>query len=1020
MNNTISRRDFLIKATTVTAGACSLRPVLSQNTGALRTALSSTRRGQLWNVAANRLAYQSSSIDDNRTAHLVTDGSRQTMWESQPGGDQWIAVDLGATFSLDHLTIRWQYAPAASCRIQVSTEHAPTGHATLHLPWNTVYEVPEGSGGTLEIPLHATPARSIRVIATLPSDKTLAIIELQAWSSHGAQAPPTSPQAVMTRRAELTDGWSLLSAKFNASTPEEISAPSLSSAGWIPAVVPGTVLASYLKAGAIPDPFYGNQQEQVSEAFFTHNDFWYRNTFHIAEDCRGRRLWLIFDGINWKADVYLNGTRLGAIEGAFIRTRFDITAAAIVGGANCVAVLIHQVDHPGPVQHKILGGEYRNGGILGLDSPTFLASIGWNWLPTIRGRNIGIWNHVRFETSGDVVLEDPWVATETLAPDNSRATLAIRTGIRNLATTIVRCTLAFALGDSHGSQEITLQPGESRTVEITPDQWPALDISHPQLWWPNGYGEAVLHTLDLEIQCKGQSSDQQSLTFGIRKFDYRTDGGILTIEANHCKILCRGGNWGMDEGMLMCDREGYDLRIRMHHDMNLVMIRNWVGMVGREEFYDACDRYGILVWDDFWLANPVDGPDPSDHAMFMRNALDKIRRIRRHACLALYCGRNEGVPPPDIDAGLQRAIAELDGTRYYIPASASGLVTGHGPYDNQDPSWYFEHRGTTFHSEQGIVCVPPVESMRAMMPAESLWPISDSWAVHDYQVPRSVLYTERIQQRYGPPIDIDDYCRKAQLLNLETAKAIYECLQSRQGSGQLIWMTQAAWPALICQLYDYTFEQTGAYFGAKTGCRPIHILWDQFANVVKVANNTPNAQRGLIAGAWIYDLNSHVRWHREVTLNADPASAQECFPLNLPADLTAVYFVKLTLRMERSTISENFYWAPRQNEDCTSLNRLRRVCVRAVARRASGSENQIVVSVSNPDSAIALAIRLKVVDALTGQRILPIMYDNNYFSLLPSEARQIAIDFPQPSINHKSYQLTLEGWNVGPGTVPIE
>ena len=1020
MNNTLCRRDFLIKATTATAAACSCGSVLAQSSDALRTSLSPVRRGELCNVAANRLAYQSSSIDDNRTAHLVTDGSRQTMWESQPGGAQWIAIDLGATFSLDHLTIRWGHPPAAVCRIQVSTEHAPTGHAMARLLWHTVFEVPEGSGGTLQVPLHGAPARSIRLITTLPSNKTAAIVEVHAWSSQIAPLPTKSPQSLSPDGAELPEGWSLLSAMFNASTPQEISSPSHRAPGWLPAVVPGTVLASYLKTGAIPDPFYGNQQEQVSEAFFTHNDFWYRNTFHISEDCHGRRLWLIFEGINWKADVYLNGTRLGAIEGAFIRTRFDITAAAIVGGANCVAVLIHQVDHPGPVQHKTLGGEYRNGGVLGLDSPTFLASIGWNWLPTIRGRNIGIWNHVRFATSGDVILEDPWVATEALAPDNSHATLLIRTGIHNLAETAKSCTLSFTLGSSHGSQEITLQPGESRTVEINKQHWHALDIQHPRLWWPNGYGEAALHTLNLDIQWEDRPSDQKSVTFGIRKFDYQTNGGILIIYVNHCKILCRGGNWGMDQGMLMCDREGYDLRIRMHHDMNLVMIRNWVGMVGRDEFYEACDRYGILVWDDFWLANPVDGPDPSDHPMFLRNALDKIRRIRHHASLALYCGRNEGHPPPDIDAGLRRATAELDGTRYYIPASASGLVTGHGPYDNQDPAWYFEHRGTTFHSEQGIVCVPPVESMKAMMPAESLWPISDMWAVHDYQVPRSVLYTERLQQRYGPPVDIEDYCQKAQLFNLETAKAIYESLQSRQGSGQLIWMTQAAWPALICQLYDYTFEQTGAYFGAKTACRPIHILWDQFANVVKVANNTPHAQRGLSAAAWIYDLNGHMRWHKEITLDAHPASAQECFPLDPPVDLTAAYFVKLTLSKERAKLSDNFYWAPLQNQDCTSLNRLPRVRLRAVARRASESENQIVVSLSNPDSAIALAVRLKVVDARTGLRVLPIMYDDNYFSLLPSEARQITIGFPQPLKNEKSYQLALEGCNVGPSTIHIQ
>jgi hypothetical protein len=985
----------------------------------LRTTLSSTASEGLFNVAANRLAYQSSSIDDNRTAHLTTDGSRQTLWESQPGGEQWISIDLGQAFPIDHLTIRWAGSFPSAYRVQVSDQSISSGHDAAEHPWSTPYQNSHCTGGAELVPLNAVHASRIRLIADLPSNQTMAISTIEAWSS--APRPSRSPakQVAHNDGDELNVNWSLISAAFNASNPEEISSADFTGSDWLPATVPGTVLASYLTAHAIPDPFYGNQQSQVSEAFFTHNDFWYRTIFHISDDCRSRRLWLIFEGINWKADVYLNGSKLGSIAGAFIRTSFDITQAARIGGANCVAVLIHQVDHPGQVQHKILGGQYRNGGILGLDSPTFLASIGWNWLPTIRGRNIGIWNHVRFETSGDVVLEDPWVETETLSSDKSRAALVVKTGLRNLADTSKTCALALTFGNGHSSQQITLQPGESRLIEINKLHWPALDVPNPSLWWPNGYGEPTLHTLQLQVEIDGHNSDTKSVTFGIRKFNYRTDGGILIIDVNHCKILCRGGNWGMDQGMLMCDRQGYDLRVRMHRDMNLVMIRNWIGMVGRDEFYDACDRYGILVWDDFWLANPSDGPDPSDHAMFMANARDRIRRTRHHASLALYCGRNEGDPPPDIDAALRDATTTLDGSRFYIPASASGLVTGHGPYDNQDPAWYFEHRGTTFHSEQGVVCVPPVESMRAMMPKTSLWPISDIWAIHDYQVPRSVLYTQRIEQRYGPPSGIEDYCLKAQLVNLETAKAIYESLQGHQGGGQLIWMTLAAWPALICQLYDYSFEQTAAYFGAKTACRPLHILWDQFSNVIKIANNTPDHQPNLTAEAWIYDLNGHEQWHAHATISVPPASAADCFPLALPPALTPVYFVKLVLRSGSEPVSENFYWAPLQNGDCISLNQLPRVSLQASARR-DHRDNSIAARIANPTSSVAVAVRLKVVDSNTGERLLPAMYQDNYFSLLPGESRQIAINFPQHSLTAQPSQLHLEGWNIDPRTIVIQ
>jgi Glycosyl hydrolase 2 galactose-binding domain-like/Exo-beta-D-glucosaminidase Ig-fold domain/NedA-like, galactose-binding domain/Glycosyl hydrolases family 2 len=1015
MQNTISRRDFIIKATAATAAVCTSQPLLGSGIHAIQSTLSPAAFAGHFDVARNRLAYQSSAADDNHTAHLVTDGSTQTWWESAPGGEQWISIDLGDLFPIDRITIHWCHAHAQAYQLQISSSDSD------HAQWTTAYETTQGTGGVEQVPLDAVSARKIRLLAATAPGKNIAISEFQVWSTESRPSPHNPIQTVTSSGALLTDGWALQSAMFTASTPMDTSSTRYSSTDWIPAIVPGTILASYLAADTIPDPFYGDQQSQVSEDFFTHNDFWYRDIFEISPDCRGRRLWLVFEGINWKADVYLNGTKLGSIKGAFIRTRFDITSVAVCGGENCVAVLIHKVAHPGEVQHKQLGRHYRNGGILGLDSPTFLASIGWNWLPTIRGRNTGIWNNVRFETSADVILEDPWITTESLSPDNSRADLAVKTEIKNLSSSSRRCTLSLSMENILFKKEITLQPNETRSIAITKSELSTLAIQNPRLWWPNGYGEPTLHTMRLRVEHDGRVRDEKNIQFGIRKIDYRTDGGILAIYVNGCKILCRGGNWGMDNGMLMCTPEGYDLRVRMHRDMNLVMIRNWVGMVGHDAFYDACDRYGILIWDDFWLANPSDGPDPSDHAMFMSNAADRIRRTRHHPSLALYCGRNEGDPPPDIDAGLRAATSKLDGTRFYISGSASGLVTGHGPYDSQDPAWYFEHRGTTFHSEQGLVCVPPVESMRTMMPEASLWPISDMWAIHDYQDPRSVLYTERIGQRYGTPSGIDDYCRKAQMLNLESAKAIYESLQSHQGSGQLIWMTQAAWPALICQLYDYYFEQTAAYFGAKTACEPLHILWDSYSNVIKVANNTPQTQANLHADAWIYDLDGRTRWHKQADLGLPSTSAQPCFSLDLPGDLSQVFFVKLKLSRGKTLLSENFYWAPAQNGDCSALNSMPSVNLNTSARLTSQQITPgITTTISNPTHAISLAVRLKAVNGETGERILPAMYEDNYFSLLPGESRRIRITFPHQSLSGKTPHLIVEGWNIAHAQIRVE
>jgi Exo-beta-D-glucosaminidase Ig-fold domain/Glycosyl hydrolases family 2 len=819
--------------------------------------------------------------------------------------------------------------------------------------------------------------------------------------------------------------WKLQNATLVDAMPEKISQADFDDSHWIPAVVPGTVLTSYLAIGAIPNPWYGDQISEISEQFFSRNDFWYRCPFTIPAGDTGRHIWLNFEGINWKAGIFLNGTVVGHIDGAFIRGRFDITSAAKSGMTNYLAVLIHHVAHPESspktVIHKKLGSPTVNGDVLGYDSPTFLASAGWNWLPIVPGREIGIWNDVRVETTGDVELIDPWVITDLPLPKTDRADLTVKTELRNNTSHPERGELIGEIGDITFHQEETLEPGQTKPVTLDKLNCPQLSMANPRLWWPNGYGDQPLYMLKLRFEIGGIISDSRSVHFGIRKISYLITNAIdstnpmLTLSVNGRRILLRGGNWGMDEGMLNCDAAGYDLRVRLHHDANLNMIRNWVGMVGNEAFYDACDRYGILIWDDFWLANPVDGPNPTDDGMFIANMRDKIRRVRSHPSLALYCGRNEGLPPQELDLAMCSATSELDGTRYYIPHSAAGAVTGYGPYDDRNPEWYFANRGKALHSELGIVAVPSVESMRAMMPETNLWPINDMWAVHDYQTPRSDHYTKRIIQRYGAPTGIDDYCRKAQMVNMETAKAMFECLRANRGSGELIWMTQSAWPALICQLYDYYFEPTAAYFGAKQGAKPLHIFWDSNADIIEAANDTLNDETDLTAEARAYDLDGKEMWHKSTSLDLPSARVKNCFAIQRPTDPSAVFFIKLKLCRGKEILDDNFYWSSGKNGSCTNLDQLPHVALPVIASKADdGQTCRLAVHVSNPTPHVTLMIRLKVIRANSGERVLPVFYEDNYFSLLPGESRSISIEFTDTNLAGEQPKLAIEGWNVTP------
>ncbi len=973
------------------------------------------------NIALNRAVYQSDAVDDDHVAHLITDGSTSTYWESKPGHESWVAVDLGTECSFDQVTLCWGEPYATAYRIQISDDGPkPTG-------WKDVYSTKAGKCVREEITMRPTTARHLRLLVSEYSTigRGCVLSELEVFGDSKSNPPPSVEFSPRGDGSILLSGgnWKLQNAMFVDATPTNIAEASFDDSRWIPAIVPGTVLGSYFAAGAIPDPWYNDQMSQISEMFFSRNDFWYRSHFVIPTSDASRHIWLNFDGINWKAEIFLNGAAVGRIDGAFIRGRFDITPMARPGATNYLAVLIHRVAHPGPsakkVTHKTLGSRTVNGDVLGYDSPTFVASAGWNWLPIVRGRNIGIWNEVRIDTSANVELVDPWVISDLPLSDTNHADLTVQTELRNNSATEQHGRLIGTIGSLIFSRDVTLKPEETLAVLMDKTNCPGLSISNPRLWWPNGYGEQPLYTLNLRFECDGLISDSKEVTFGIRKISYTVTNQGLTIFVNGQRILCRGGNWGMDEGMLNCDREGYNLRVRLHHDANLNMIRNWVGMVGQDAFYDACDRNGILIWDDFWLANPGDDPNPTDQTMFMANARDKIRRVRSHPSLALYCGRNEGMPPKELDAEMRLAVNELDGTRYYLPHSAAGAVTGFGPYDDQNPEWYFANRGRTFHSELGIVAVPTVESIRAMMSPENLWPINDMWAVHDYQSPRSDNYTKKIIQRYGTPTSIEDYCRKAQMLNLESAKAMYECLQARQGGGVLVWMTQAAWPALICQLYDYYFEPTAAYFGAKKGCEPLHIMWDCSVDVIKVANNTVNDLADLTAEASAYNLGGNEIWHQSAKVNLPATSERDCFAIERPAG-QPVFFVKLALRQGKHILSDNFYWSSSKGGSCTNLNDLPRLKLPVtVAKSGDARTCRLAVQIKNPANSVALMIRLKVIRAGSGERVLPIFYEDNYISLLPGEVRTVSVDFAKANLAGEPPKLALEGWNVLPQEISI-
>lgn len=932
-------------------------------------------------------------------------------WMSAGSGEEWVYVDLGTSCEFDRVVLSW-IARAADGSLQVSDDAKN---------WRDIQTLPDNNGNIDDIKLaQPVQGRYMRVLMRRPSSPHGYILsEMEVFGRGGFVARPKAEAAAAhggDRVNLASSSWRLQRDSLVGQDGAALSKAGYGDHDWVLATVPGTVLTSYCNIGAIADPNFGDNQLQISDSFF-YADFWYRTEFSSPVTPDGKRVWLDFDGVNWKADVFFNGEKLGRIDGGFTRARFDVTQRLANGGKNAIAVRVIKNATPGSAKQKTYRSPGMNGGALGLDNPTYHASIGWDWIPTIRGRNMGIWGSVSLSESGPVTLQDPLVSTDLALPDLSKADVAVQVELINHDSSAVSGTLHGRLGDVRFEQPVTIGGSERRVVKLDPSTHHALRFENPKLWWPNGYGEPHLYSAELRFDlANGTTSHAKPFQVGLRQMTYREENGALKIFVNGRRLIPKGGNWGFSESMLRYRAREFDAAVRYHRDMNFTIIRNWVAQTGQDEFFEACDRHGIMVWQDFWLANPWDGPEPSDDEMFMRNARDYILRIRHHASIGLYCGRNEGMPPAALEAGLRKTLAELHPGLHYIPDSAHGVVSGEGPYRAMPLDFYFKGGAADkFHSEMGMPNIPTMDSVRAMMPAADLWPHGQTWGLHDFclegaQGGESFLRT--IEAGYGGAQTIEEWVTLAQFLNYEGYRAMFEG-QSKYRMGLLLWMSHPCWPSFVWQTYDYFLDPSAAYFGCKKACEPLHIQWNRATEAIEVVNHSGGNARGLSAQVKVFNMDGALRWEKTAVLDSQEDSANACIKMKYPADLSAVHFLQLRLMRDAEQISNNFYLRGREPGDLRAIRQLPKVqldCRTRVERQAE--RWKLTTEIHNTSNHPALLIRLKAIREKTGDRILPVLYDDNYFSLLQGENRTVAIEVQDADTRAERPRVMAEGFNL--------
>ncbi len=854
--------------------------------------------------------------------------------------------------------------------------------------------------------------------------------------------------AVSAQVTPLTAGWRAKKASEVNVDGCHLTMTDPDFSGWISATVPGTVLTTLVNNGRAPEPWFGMNNEEIPDVYSEGRDYytyWFFTRFSAETLDSTKQVWINFRGINYRAEIYFNGKRISddTHEGMFLRQKYNVTSLLNRKDYNRLAVKVEPPLHPGNPN----GGQGGDG-MIGRDV-TMQFTAGWDWIQPVRDRNTGIWDEVSIEVTGDVDISNGFARTRVPGARlpgelQDPAFVTFSADFENVTDRLVEGEAAIAYMGSIEKKKIKIEPGTTVTVAFS-----EMKQTDPRIWWPNGMGQPSLYPAVITFHDKdGATLDREDMMFGFREtgswFDEKTGSRVFAI--NGQKVFIRGANWIASDGMLRLSRSRYDAEVKMHAEMNMNMIRVWGGSImERPEFYEACDKYGILVWQDLWITGDCNGrwPDtlrkaetqarrreyPDNHSLFINSLADQVKMLRNHPSLYMYCGGNEFPPPPELDARIRATLEALDGTRLYFDESTSSDIltntiggTGDGPYNVREPLWFFTEKWYPFNPEIGSVGLPNMESLKQMMNESDLTPpsgreVNEVWRYHKY-----MGYGDMIE-RMGEVNDLKDFVTKAQLVNYEQYQSLVEGHTSHMWdwyTGFLLWKSQNPWPALKGQLYDWYLDQNAGFYGFRHGAAPVHLQFNPADSAVYVVNATPRERKGMRLDALLTDENGGEIWKssQETTLPAN--SHIKVWDVDFEGKAASVYFLRLRITYVSTglTVDENTYWFP-GNGDRKALMALGKAKI--VGQMMKSNQGKFTVDIANSGDVAAFFVRMKVVRTIDGKMVTPVFFDDNYIVLLPGEKKSITVDVNllESEDRNTPLMLHLEGVNLPEQTIRL-
>jgi exo-1,4-beta-D-glucosaminidase len=890
--------------------------------------------------------------------------------------------------------------------------------------------------------------------ATHPSRNLflLSLLFLSFASSTRAAAPKAGEGASL----KLRDGWRMQSLWKVPQSGAAISSPGFADVSWYPVSVPTTVVSALVKLKHYPDPDFGMNLRQLPGVTYPVGEnfsnvpmrqdspfmapWWFRKSFTLPASYKAKTIWLYFGGINYRANIFLNGKQVGTyddVAGAWRTYEFDITAEARPGGQNVLALEVFS-----PTEKDL--------------AITFV-----DWNPSPPDKNMGLFREVEIRTSGPVAIRYPAVMTKL--DSDQAAHLTVTALLKNASPKDVNGQLKGKIGEVEFSEDVQLKAGEQKDVVFDPEQVAQLNFDHPRLWWPEQMGSPELYKLQLHFAINGQTSDTAETNFGIREVTSELNSaGKRVFSVNRKKILIRGGGWTPD---MMLRENPQRLRDEFAYvrDMGLNTIR-LEGKLETEDFFNLADQQGILVMAGWCCCDAWEHwKDWSEEELPIAKASlrDQIYRLRSHPSLLVWLNGSDNPPPPNVEQAYLQIEKDLlwpnpvISSATAVPTTVSGQsgVKMTGPYEYVAPNYWMEDSLTSTHPQTcnpggcgggyGFntetspgPAIPPIESIHAMLPKEHWWPMDDWWKFHaggqNFRDLR--VFTEALNARYGSANSLEDYSFKSQVQAYEGIRAMFEAYsRNKYTSGGVIqWMLNNAWPSFIWHLYDFYLRPGGGYFAAKTALQPLNPLYGYDDRSIYLVNSRYADASAVRVSTKILNLDMSEKFGNQSTVDVPADGVVKVVSLPEISDLSPTYFV--VLKVSDSTgklLGSNLYWLSTKPEtidwakstwfntptqsyaDFTALSELPKVKLKVTDQSNREGEQEIThVTLENPSKSLAFFIRLKLKKGAAGPEILPVLWQDNYISLLPGEKRELMAKYRASELGGERPVIEVRGWNT--------